>query len=113
MSKEFEDGIDQAILDHLKDRFEISENMLAGKNDLAWALIFDKYDVCEKIQHTGEFEISASTINMFREARLMAKFDHYNNLPEIFKKVQNIYSSQFTGYIYTIYGRCLSQIQGY
>lgn len=86
MSKEFEDGIDQAILDHLKDRFEISENMLAGKNDRAWALIFDKYDVCEKIQHTGEFEISASTINMFREARLMAKFDHYNNLPEIFKK---------------------------
>ncbi len=31
------------------------------------------------------FEIGSASINEFRESRLMAKFDHYANLPEIFK----------------------------
>ena len=57
-----------------------------GKNDKAWEHLFEKYDILEKIKKNGQFIISANTINEFREPRLMTKFDHKINLPEIFEK---------------------------
>lgn len=55
------------------------------KNDIAWMSLFDKYRIINKIENKGFFNITASQINEFREARLMTKFDHKINLPQIFK----------------------------
>lgn len=58
----------------------------ATKNDKAWADLFTKYQILETVQCQGYIEITASAINEFREARLMTKFDHRANLPELFAK---------------------------
>lgn len=55
-------------------------------NDEAWIKLFDKYSILENINSYGMYEISAKEINVFREARLMTKFDHKNNLPDLFKR---------------------------
>jgi hypothetical protein len=55
-------------------------------NDEAWGKIFSKYDIVAQVNRYGMFEITASQIKEFREPRLMTKFDHKNNLPELFKK---------------------------
>ncbi|MCH3972393.1 MAG: transcriptional regulator [Oscillospiraceae bacterium] len=55
-----------------------------GLNELAWEKIFAKYDILKQIEALGCFQISATQIKPFREPRLMAKFDHIINLPEIF-----------------------------
>jgi hypothetical protein len=60
--------------------------IVMSKNDLAWEKLFTKYSILEKISESGYFEIESASINEFRESRLMAKFDHQINLPEIFKK---------------------------
>lgn len=57
-----------------------------GKNDVAWEKLFLKYDILNKINLEGQFFISADQIREYREPRLMAKFDHYINLPQIFSK---------------------------
>ncbi|MBX9597903.1 MAG: hypothetical protein K2X04_04950 [Burkholderiales bacterium] len=59
-----------------------------SKNDIAWQQIFDKYDIIEKVQQNGQFEITATAIKGIsgREARLMAKFDNRANLPRLFQK---------------------------
>ncbi|MEE3719680.1 hypothetical protein V2H45_23340 [Tumidithrix elongata RA019] len=56
------------------------------KNDLAWEEIFKQYQILDKISKYRFYEIESSLINNFRESRLMAKFDHYVNLPEIFRE---------------------------
>ena len=56
------------------------------KNDAAWEKLFEKYQILDSIEKNGIFEIEAAQINKERESRLMAKFDHYVNLPQIFKK---------------------------
>jgi len=56
------------------------------KNDKAWKLLFDKYKILDAIDTHGYFQIDAAQINEFREARLMTKFDHKANLPELFSK---------------------------
>lgn len=53
-------------------------------NDIAWEKLFEKYDILENIERTGQFQISAKQIKEVREPRLMAKFDHTVNLPKIF-----------------------------
>lgn len=58
--------------------------MKKGKNDEAWEKLFDKYDILNEIDRNGTFSISSKEINEFREARLMTKFDHSNQLPKIF-----------------------------
>lgn len=58
--------------------------MSKSKNDIAWELIFKKYKIIEKVLKEGCFEISATKINEFREARLMTKFDHKSQLPKLF-----------------------------
>lgn len=55
-----------------------------GLNDDAWNRLFDKYQILEALNREGRFQISAAQIREFREPRLMTKFDHRINLPEIF-----------------------------
>lgn len=58
--------------------------MSNSKNDIAWNLLFEKYDILNKINTEGVFKISSDEINEFRESRLMTKFDHKSQLPQIF-----------------------------
>lgn len=55
-----------------------------GLNDTAWQKLFDKYHILDQIDRQGRFVISAAQIKEFREPRLMTKFDHKVNLPQIF-----------------------------
>lgn len=55
-------------------------------NDVAWQILFEKYDILHNIEKYGSFQISATQIKEFREPRLMAKFDHTINLPKLFKQ---------------------------
>lgn len=52
----------------------------------AWELLFEKYNILERVDDHGFFEIDAKQIKEIKEPRLMAKFDHSVNLPEIFSK---------------------------
>lgn len=54
-------------------------------NDIAWQDLFSKYEILKKIENEGLFKISANSIKEFREPRLMVKFDHLANLPQLFK----------------------------
>ncbi|TRM10351.1 translation elongation factor [Lentibacillus cibarius] len=54
--------------------------------DKAWNNLFDRYNILDEIQENGTYEIKAKTIREEREPRLMAKFDHSNNLPKLFKE---------------------------
>lgn len=56
------------------------------KNDIAWEKAFEEIPILDEINQKGFYHITAKTINMFREARLMTKFDHRLQLPKIFKK---------------------------
>ncbi|MDR1536934.1 MAG: transcriptional regulator [Clostridiales bacterium] len=57
-----------------------------SQNDIAWEQLFEKYAILSHIDADGRFQISATQIKEFREPRLMAKFDHTINLPEIYAK---------------------------
>ena len=59
-----------------------------GLNEIAWENLFEKYEILNVIDAEGQFKISADQIKEFREPRLMAKFDHSINLPEIFAENQ-------------------------
>ena len=56
-----------------------------SKLDNNWEKLFEKYDILEEVNREGFFDITATQINEFREARLMTKFDHRTNLPKLFK----------------------------
>ena len=58
--------------------------MSKSLNDEAWEQLFEKHDILKHIERTGQFQISARQIKEVREPRLMAKFDHTINLPQIF-----------------------------
>lgn len=60
--------------------------MSKSKNDQAWELIFNKHKILDRVSEKGYFEISATKINTFREARLMTKFDHKSQLPKLFSE---------------------------
>ena len=60
--------------------------MSKNRNDEAWEAIFADRDVLGVIGREGRFLISADEIRRYREPRLMAKFDHRVNLPEIFQR---------------------------
>ncbi|MFW6272583.1 MAG: type II restriction enzyme, partial [bacterium] len=51
-----------------------------------WNDIFNDYSILETIKKDGCFYISAQEIKKHKEPRLMTKFDHSKNRPEIFKK---------------------------
>ena len=63
--------------------------MSASKNQVAWLQLFAKYGIVEAIDYEGAFDITATQINEFRQARLMTKFDYKSQLPELFRR-QNI-----------------------
>jgi len=54
--------------------------------DRAWETLFDRHNIITNVQHNGFFEITAKEIKQEREPRLMAKFDHFSNLPKHFKE---------------------------
>ena len=55
-----------------------------SKNDLAWKELFEKHNILEKVSNLGHINLSSTDINVFREARLMTKFDHKSQLPKLF-----------------------------
>lgn len=55
------------------------------KNDVAWEILFENYNILERVNEYGFFKIDSAQINKVRESRLMAKFDHYVNLPIVFR----------------------------
>lgn len=55
-----------------------------NKNDIAWEKIFSDLNILEEIKSNGCFIIKSDEINRYREARLMTKFDHAEQLPKIF-----------------------------
>lgn len=59
--------------------------MSQGKTDKAWEILFDRHKILQNVQQNGFFEIQAKEIKKEREPRLMAKFDHFSQLPKIFK----------------------------
>jgi len=71
------------------------------KNDEAWRLIFKKYEILDRVFKDGYFEITATQINEFREARLMTKFDHKSQLPELFVR-NNLSILSISRGVYTI-----------
>ena len=61
------------------------ENWIS-KNNEAWNLLFEKYNIICEINKNGYFEITADEIKTSgREPRLMTKFDSSESLPYIFK----------------------------
>lgn len=60
--------------------------MSKSKNDIAWNSLFEKFNIIDQIEKNGSFEITSEKINDVRQARLMTKFDHKSQLPEIFAK---------------------------
>lgn len=59
---------------------------MPSKNDVAWEALFEKHRILDHVNADGVFQISSAAINEMREARLMTKFDHYIQLPTIFKQ---------------------------
>lgn len=55
------------------------------KTDKAWETLFERHNILDEIKKKGYFEIQAKEIKKVAEPRLMAKFDHYKNLPKLFK----------------------------
>lgn len=64
----------------------MANNSAYTKNEIAWAKIFEGHKILEKVSHFGHYVICSDDIKLFREPRLMTKFDHSENLPEIFTK---------------------------
>lgn len=54
----------------------------------AWEELFKRHNILQEVDRHGIFQISSKEINELHEARLMTKFDHYIQLPDIFKKNQ-------------------------
>lgn len=54
------------------------------QNDQAWGKLFEERSILDSIAKDGYHEIAAKDINRYREARLMTKFDHKSQLPDIF-----------------------------
>ena len=52
--------------------------------DTAWEKLFEKYSILDHINKDGVFNITSTQINEFHQARLMAKFDYQEKLPQIF-----------------------------
>lgn len=58
--------------------------MSKSKNDTAWEKFFEKHSILDRLKIDERVRISSDEINLFREARLMTKFDHRSQLPKLF-----------------------------
>lgn len=56
------------------------------KTNRAWKKIFEEKNIKRHLQKDGFYKISSREIGKYREARLMAKFDHQSSLPDLFKQ---------------------------
>ncbi len=65
--------------------FATMSNVEGSKNDRAWERLFTTHTLLERLREAPCIEISATEINAVREARLMTKFDHTTQLPELFR----------------------------
>lgn len=54
-------------------------------NDGAWEKIFDKHKILDSVAGAGHAFIHANDIKVYREPRLMTKFDHLSQLPKLFR----------------------------
>lgn len=54
--------------------------------DKAWEKLFERYSIIEQINKNGVFNITSAEINEYHQARLMAKFDYQEKLPQIFSE---------------------------
>ena len=54
-------------------------------NNKAWLVLNKKHNILENIDKNGSFTISSKEIDTVREARLMAKFDHFCSQPEFLR----------------------------
>lgn len=59
---------------------------MSNKTDKAWEKLFIEHKILSHLESNEQFVISADQIRVEREPRLMAKFDHHVNLPEIFRQ---------------------------
>lgn len=50
-----------------------------------WEILFKRHKILQQVKKNWFFEITAEQIKKEYEPRLMAKFDHYDQLPDIFK----------------------------
>lgn len=53
-----------------------------------WEDIFNDFDIVNEIEKSGYFIITADQIRVYKEPRLMAKFDFSKQLPKVFKDNQ-------------------------
>ena len=66
----------------------------------AWAMLIEKYDIVNKVIKDGLFHIKASEIKVFKEPRLMAKWDCIAALPTVLKKYNlNILPDSRSSYV--------------
>ncbi len=66
----------------------------------AWAMLIEKYDIVNKVIKDGLFHIKASEIRVFKEPRLMAKWDRIAALPTVLKKYNlNILPDSRSSYV--------------
>ncbi|WP_350343877.1 transcriptional regulator [Proteinivorax tanatarense] len=56
------------------------------KVNKGWEELFERHNILYKVDTEGYYKVTSKAINKVREARLMTKFDHKNNLPEIFQQ---------------------------
>ena len=54
--------------------------------DEVWEALFNQYNILQQINQHGVYKITSGVINKHHQARLMAKFDCSNDLPDIFKQ---------------------------
>ena len=57
-----------------------------SKVDSFWQKIFDDLGILQEIDKHGFFQIWADDIRKYHEVRLMTKFDHFSDLPDVFQK---------------------------
>jgi hypothetical protein len=57
-----------------------------NKNDVAWEQIFERYEILDRIAGDGFADVTADEIREWREPRLIAKIDHKDNLPILFRE---------------------------
>ncbi|HJJ98604.1 MAG TPA: hypothetical protein O0X23_00080 [Methanocorpusculum sp.] len=56
------------------------------KVDKCWNKLFERHNILEAVNKAGQYVISADQIREVAEPRLVTKFDHTENLPDIFVK---------------------------
>lgn len=61
-----------------------AEHLKKNKNDQSWIELFEEYVILDKIKNEGFLIIESEKINQYRQSRLMVKFDHKVQLPQVF-----------------------------